>query len=164
MDFELFDPTSPRRGETQIRTVGLRVSSYATDSDGIPAMTASSRHALLSALRAKAAFESGLRAIDGTLREASPEGATQQTSPIPEPHLSPIVQETTQNPISSGVMSSEISSHGDERRTSHTDAVTILSALPRADGRTRRRKYTNRADQQRAYRERKAAVQNESTV
>jgi hypothetical protein len=151
MDFELCDPTSPRRGETQIRTVGLRVSSYATDSDGIPAMTASSRRTLLSALQAKAAFDSGLRAINDN-------SVTQQTSPIPEPHTSPIVQETLRTPVSNGVTSSEIPSHGDERRTSHTDAVTILSALPRADGRTRRRKYASRADQQRAYRERKATL------
>jgi hypothetical protein len=158
MDFELFDSTLSVRGETQIRTVGLRVSSYATNSDGIPAMTASSRHALLSALQAKAAFDGGLRVIN---ENAS---VTQQTSPIPEPHPSPIVQETPRTPVSSGVMPSEIPSHGDERRTSHTDAVTILSALPRADGRTRRRKYANRADQQRAYRERKATLHHESTV
>jgi hypothetical protein len=81
MEFELFDPTSPRRGETQIRMIGLRVSSYATDSDGIPAMTASSRNALLSTLQAKVAFDSGLRAINETLCEA-----TQQTIPIPIPH------------------------------------------------------------------------------
>lgn len=51
-----------------------------------------------------------------------------------------------------------------QRANTHPEPVTILSALPRADGRTRRRKYVSRADQQRAYRERKAAVQNESTV
>ena len=158
MDFELFDPTSPRRGETQIRTVGLRVSSYATDSDGIPAMTASSRHTLLPALQAKAAFDSGLRAIDENASVA------QQTSPAPEPQPSPIVQETPRTPVSSGAMPSEIPSQASDRPKSHTDFVTILSALPRADGRSRRRKYASRADQQRAYRERKAVLQHESTV
>jgi CHAT domain-containing protein len=37
--------------------------------------------------------------------------------------------------------------------------VTILLAVPKPDGRSRRRKYASRADQQRAYRERKAALQ-----
>ena len=149
MDFELFDPTSPRRGETQIRTVGLRLSSYATDSDGIPAMTASSRHILLSALQVKAAFDRGLRAIHATLREL-----TQQASPEPLP----LVQEAPRTPISSGVTSSEISSQGDKRPTSHPERVTILlPVVAKPDGRSRRRKYASRADQQRAYRERKAA-------
>jgi|GEM_PF-4623715 len=152
MGFELFDPTSPRRGETQICTVGLRVSSYATDSDGVPVMTTASRNVLLSAFQAKAAFDGGLRVINENT------SVTQQTSPIPEPHPSPIVQETPRTPVSSVVMPSEIPSHGDERPTSHPEPVTILSALPRADGRTRRRRYANRADQQRAYRERKAAL------
>jgi hypothetical protein len=121
MDFELFDSTSPRRGEMQICTVGLRVSSYATDSDGIPAMTASSRNALLSTLQAKAAFDSGLRAINETLCEA-----TQQASPEP---LS-VVREAPRTPISSAVTSSEISSHSDKRPRSHPEPVTIL--LPTA--------------------------------
>lgn len=50
----------------------------------------------------------------------------------------------------------EISSQPDRRVTEPSQRVTILLG---PDGRSRRRKYSNRADQQRAYRKRKAARQ-----
>jgi hypothetical protein len=48
-----------------------------------------------------------------------------------------------------------------ERPRSHPGPVTIFSepVVAKPDGRSRRRKYASRADQQRAYRERKAALQ-----
>jgi hypothetical protein len=45
-----------------------------------------------------------------------------------------------------------------QRVNTHPEPVTILLASPKPDGRSRRRKYASRADQQRAYRERKAAL------
>ena len=62
-DFELFDSIPPVHGETQIRTAGLRVSSY-VNSDGIPIMTSDAREILLPALQAKNAFDLGLRSIN----------------------------------------------------------------------------------------------------
>jgi hypothetical protein len=151
MDFEPFDSTSPVRGETQIRTVGLRVSSYATDSDGIPVMTASSRHILLPALQAKAAFDSGLRGVN----------ETEQANLEPLP----VFQEAPKTLSSGGGISSQSDDLHPDRPESHIDRVTILLPFPaKSDGRSRRRKYASRADQQRAYRERKAALQNESTL
>jgi hypothetical protein len=64
LEFELFDRVALAKGETQIRTAGLRISSYATDSEGIPVMTASSRERLYSSLLAKVAFDSGRHSID----------------------------------------------------------------------------------------------------
>jgi hypothetical protein len=46
-----------------------------------------------------------------------------------------------------------------QRADTHSEPVTILLPVgAKPDGRSRRRKYASRADQQRAYRERKAAL------
>jgi hypothetical protein len=81
LEFELFDMVAPTKGETQIRTVGLRISSYATDGEGIPVMTASSRERLYSSFLAKAAFDSGRHSID----EPEPEPAVIRRPQVVEP-------------------------------------------------------------------------------
>jgi len=80
-EFELFDRVAPAKGETQIRTDGLRISSYATDSEGIPMTTASSRERLYSSLLAKAVFDSGRHSID----EPEPEPAVIRRPQLMEP-------------------------------------------------------------------------------
>jgi hypothetical protein len=93
IEFELFDTVAPAKGETQIRTAGLRISSYATDSEGIPVMTASSRKRLYSSLSAKVAFDSGRHSIDQPELEAAvirrPQVVEPQTLKPPEPAPEP---------------------------------------------------------------------------
>jgi hypothetical protein len=53
----LFDDVLPVVAETQIRTDGLHVSSYATDDDGLPYLSPSARPVLRQPLRDKMRFE-----------------------------------------------------------------------------------------------------------
>lgn len=93
LEFELFDMVAPTKSETQIRTAGLRISSYATDGEGIPVMTASSREQLYSSFLAKAAFDSGRHSIDETELEPAvirrPQVVEPQTLKPPEPAPKP---------------------------------------------------------------------------
>ncbi len=69
-----------------------------------------------------------------------------------------IILRVQQKALKHGGNLANFNEESSQRVDTHPEPVTILSALPRADGRTRRRKYASRADQQRAYRERKAAL------
>jgi hypothetical protein len=94
IEFELFDTVTPAKGETQIRTAGLRISSFATDSEGIPVMTVSSRERLYSSLTANVAFDSGRHSIDEPELEAAVMRRPQVVEPVqtlnpPEPASKP---------------------------------------------------------------------------
>jgi hypothetical protein len=103
-EFELFDRVAPAKGETQITTAGLRVSSYATDSEGIPVMTASSRERLYSSLLAKAVFDSGHHSMD----EPEPEPVIRRPQLMefqtlePESVTAEPVAEPQESPVASG--------------------------------------------------------------
>jgi hypothetical protein len=139
-DFELFSSTAPVRGEIQIRTAGLRVSSYATDSDGIPVMTAASRTILLSALQAKIAFDRGVRSIGDEALRNSQDDAKVEGCPVAPPILGLV---DSKGLSESGVTKYVVDSKED---------IETPQIPRRRLGRTR--KHASAADRQRAYRQR----------
>jgi hypothetical protein len=71
----------------------------------------------------------------------------------------PMVRPTPKTPCFGAGIPSQSDELPTDHRSSHPRLVTILSVPVEAanlDGRRRRRRYASRADQQRAYRERKA--------
>jgi hypothetical protein len=73
------------------------------------------------------------------------------------PASTPLPQVPLKTSLSVPISMPEISSQPDGRVTEPSQRVTILLG---PDGRSRRRKYSNRADQQRAYRQRLAEKTN----
>jgi len=70
-----------------------------------------------------------------------------------------IILRVQQKALKHGGNLANFNEESSQRVDTHPEPVTILlPVVAKPDGRTRRRKYVSRADQQRAYRERKAAL------
>jgi 5-methylcytosine-specific restriction endonuclease McrA len=87
MTFALFDDEIPAPGETQIRTDGLHISSYANDGERIPYLSTSAEEVLGQALRDKHRFENspGCWQRKITLEEPVAEASNVVYKPAVEP-------------------------------------------------------------------------------
>jgi hypothetical protein len=76
-----------------------------------------------------------------------------------------IILRVQQKALKHGGNLANFNEESSQRVDTHPEPVTILlPVVAKPDGRNQRRKYASHAERQRAYRERKAALQHESTL